>query len=252
MKQSNLLTLIDTYLSVTDDNLDDRRTTYIAATYNSTAIEECTLTESEVENLLTNGIPTADKPFEHHLMVFDHHQALEFVMQAALARREFTLEFVKELSSKVMRNTGGVVNTPLGSYDVSRGELRLSTVWAGKHLFPDFKKVPELMARFCNSVSERMKTVTSTNDKLDLAFKAHFEFVSIHPFRDGDGRTSRLIMNYILSYFDLPFFIVSVQDRPSYIRSIEASWEKSDASSFLEFMYEQYYQAIQNRIEKTE
>ena len=53
-----------------------------------------------------------------------------------------------------------------------------------------------------------MEQELTVEEKLQLSFSTHFDLVSIHPFYDGNGRTSRLLMNFIQQYFHLPLAIV--------------------------------------------
>ena len=165
--------------------IDFGKYSYYAITHHSTSIEGSTLTESQVVNLLEYGKPSTNKPFEHHLMVVDHFHALQFVVGEAEKKRQLSSEFIQEISALVMKNTGSVVNTALGNYNIAGGEFRLGTVRAGTRTFPDYKKVPGLVTQLCKETSEKLKTVQTFEEKCDLAFHVHFQLVSIHPFGDG-------------------------------------------------------------------
>jgi len=71
-------------------------------------------------------------------------------------------------------------------------------------------------------------------------FKVHFDFVSIHPFGDGNGRASRLLMNFVQCYFGLPLSIVFKQDRIKYINALEDARSKENLKPFYDFMNKQY------------
>lgn len=60
------------------------------------------------------------------------------------------------------------------------------------------------MAVLTGELRERMPLVTTLREQLALAFEAHQRLVSIHPFNGGNGRTSRLLMNYVQRYYDQP------------------------------------------------
>lgn len=93
-----------------------------------------------------------------------------------------------------------------------------------------------------------MQLAKSDEDKLLLAFNTHFELVSIHPFGDGNGGISRLMMNYILTYFELPMTIVFKQDRIKYIDALEVARNKEDNTIFFKFMFAQYEKFIKKEI----
>lgn len=240
--------LIDEYRKRSKGVIDFSKYSYYAITHHSTSIEGSTLTESQVINLLEYGKPAANKPFEHHSMVVDYFHTLQFVLAEAENKRPISSEFIQEIGSKVMKNTGGVVNTILGNYNIANGEFRLGTVRAGTRTFPDYKKVPELVTRLCVETNEKLKTALTFEEKCNLAFQVHFQFVSIHPFGDGNGRTSRLLMNYIQAWFGLPLSIVYKQDRIRYINALEAARDKETDEPFLNFMYSQYSKFLKKEI----
>jgi Fic family protein len=78
-------------------------------------------------------------------------------------------------------------------------------------------------------------------DIYDLAFDAHFKLVSIHPFADGNGRTSRLLMNYILAYHELPLAILYAEDKQNYYAALEKARreEPENLQPVRDFMYSQ-------------
>ncbi len=250
MKLSELETLIKEYKLLSKGIVDANKYAYYAMTHHSTSIEGSTLTESQVINLLEDGKPTPNKPFEHHQMVYDHYKALLFVIELAKNKEKLSPILIQKIASEVMKNTGGFVNTIVGKYDISKGEYRLSGVRAGNRLFPDYKKVPELMTKLCNEVNAKLKTAKTLEDKCQLAFKIHFDFVSIHPFGDGNGRTARLLMNYIQTYFDIPLSIVFKQNKIKYVNTLELAIKKDDLQVFYDFMFSQYFKFLKKEIKE--
>jgi Fic family protein len=83
---------------------------------------------------------------------------------------------------------------------------------------------------------------------LELSFAAHFDLVTIHPFYDGNGRTSRLLMNYIQAYYKLPLAIVYKEDRAEYFQALTQSRKKEDTGVFLKFMKGQYKKLLSTEI----
>ena len=77
-------------------------------------------------------------------------------------------------------------------------------------------------------------------EQLKISFWAHFNLVSIHPFVDGNGRVSRLIMNFVQEYFNLPLSIVFKEDKVDYFNALESARLKNDISVFYSFMFSQY------------
>ena len=246
MKIQEIETLIQQFQYLAQGRVDFHKYAYYAITHHSTAIEGSTLTENQVVDLLEYGKTVPDKPFSHHLMAYDHFRALEFVVDQAeklrggLDKAKVTITFLQEIAAHVMQGTGGQVNTILGTYDTSKGDLRLSSVRAGSRSFPDAKKVPDLLKSLCQDTNARILTAATVEQKLQTTFKAHFDLVSIHPFGDGNGRSSRLLMNFIQTLLRIPMSVVFVSDRFQYIEALERARREEDLAPFYDFMLDQH------------
>lgn len=236
------------YKTLSKGVFDYKKYAYYAVTHHSTTIEGSTLTESQVINLLELGKTAPNKPFEHHQMVFDHYKALEFTLSIAKEKRNLTVNLIQEIASLVMKNTGAIVNTVMGTYYIANGDFRLSSVRAGSRLFPDYKKVPGLIDKLCKELNSGLKNAKTFKQKCELAFKIHFDFVSIHPFGDGNGRTARLLMNFVQEYFNLPLSIVFKQDKIKYINALELTRKKEDLQPFYDFMFNQYSKFMKKEV----
>ncbi|TAH17817.1 MAG: Fic family protein [Cytophagales bacterium] len=252
MKIIDIEKLVHTYSHLSKGVVDFKKYTYYALTHHSTSIEGSTLTESQVINLLEYGKTATNKPYEHHQMVSDHYLALQYVVAEAQKKSLLNVIFIKEIGAQVMKNTGGFVNTVIGVYDISKGDFRLGSVRAGTRTFPDYAKVPMLIANLCKQVNDflQSKNEITFAQKCELAFQVHFDFVSIHPFGDGNGRTARLLMNYIQAFFGLPLSIVYKQDRIKYINALEQSRNHEEMSYFYNFMYLQYAKFLKENIKE--
>ncbi|MDP5201981.1 Fic family protein [Flavobacterium sp. DG2-3] len=224
----------------------------ISISHHSTKIEGSTLTELETQILLDNGLTPKGKPVNDTFMVTDHFNALHFIIEKARNKTPITIELIKEINSYVMKNTGGLYNTVFGEVDASKGMFRKGNVTAGVSYFPNYDKVERLTNDLIGFINEKMKTNLSVDEKLNLSFDAHFNLVSIHPFYDGNGRTSRLLMNYIQAFYDVPLAIVNSEDKQEYIQALIDTREKEDIGIFREFMKKQYEEYLLNEIKKFE
>ena len=97
----------------------------------STAIEGSTVTEIENQLLFDEGITAKGRSLQEQMMNLDLKAAYERSMQLAHQHTDFSIEMLKELSAIVMKNTGASYNTAQGSFDASKGDLRLVGVTAG-------------------------------------------------------------------------------------------------------------------------
>jgi len=229
--------------------IDYEKFCMISIVWHSTKIEGCTLTETETKVLLEQNITAGGKPLTDHLMVKDHFDAFLFIKQAALSKRIFSTEFIQEVNAAVMKHTGSIHNTALGNFDSSKGDLRLLQVYVDKKYFPSYQKVPELLNLFCEAVNERLEAVKD-DEISNLASDVHYNFINIHPFVDGNGRTARLLMNYILLYHHQPLLKIFTEDRVAYIDALNETEEKSNLAIFRKFITNQYCKFLQLEIDK--
>jgi Fic family protein len=220
--------------------LDFEKFNHYAIVHHSTTIEGSTLTDTEVQLLLDEGITPKGKPLQHSLMSIDHFKALKFIVECANKRKPITPELICSINAMVLKQTGGIYNTPFGTVDASNGEYRKGNVRAGNSYFVNYDKVPLLVEQLCQKLMELLSLGLNKSEALNLSFDAHFDLVSIHPFYDGNGRTSRLLMNYIQQYCGLPLGIVFKEDKVAYFEALVQSREMEDITIFRNFMLEQY------------
>ncbi|MBI3137844.1 MAG: Fic family protein [Sphingobacteriales bacterium] len=231
-----------------DEVMDHKKFSAYALTHHSTTIEGSTLTEAETTLLLDEGITPKGKPLEHSLMVKDHNEALKLVITSALKKKAVTVPFIQAINASVLKSTGKTYNTPLGTVDASKGEFRKGNVTAGGYYFPGYDKVERLTTQLVQHLNLKIAKENSIIGQTELSFAAHFDLVSIHPFYDGNGRTSRLLMNYIQAYYRLPLGIVHKEDRADYFEALTDARKKEDLSVFLNFMKAQYSKQLQQEI----
>lgn len=109
-----------------------------------------------------------------------------------------------------------------------------------------------MVTRLCDGINKKLSSPGLIIEKLNCCFDAHFDLVTVHPFYDGNGRTSRLLMNYLQLYFNLPPGIVFKEDKASYFETLQQTRKQEDISIFRHFMFAQYAKYLQQEIEKFE
>lgn len=217
-------------------------------THHSTRIEGSTLTELDTRLLLEKGITPAGKPLEHANMAKDHSEALKFVLSKSEIKAPITESFIKEIAAKVNHTTGKVTHTVLGKFDDSKGDYRLANAFAGTDYFLAFNKIAEYTSRLCHELETRIKNVKGIEEVYNFAFDAHYYLVEIHPFGDGNGRTARLLMNFIQAYHKLPLTLVFAEDKKDYIQALKASRGEGNTNAIRTFMGNQAMKYFENEI----
>lgn len=186
-------------------------------TYNSNAIEGNTLTQSETELVLTKGITIGGKTLQEHLEVVGHKEAIDYI--ETLAQQDIIIgEWeIKQIHNLILRK---IHPDEAGSYRT------LDVMAAGtNYLYPPHYLLSQLMRNFV--------TWLNSDDALQLhpveyAITAHYRFVSIHPFRDGNGRTARLLMNLLLMRRGYPIVVIDNQIRNDYINALAYGQQNQD------------------------
>jgi Fic family protein len=248
-----ILNLIEKYNDLgIADVIDHDRFNLISIDHHSTRIEGSTLTEVETQVLINEGRTPNGKPLEESLMVTDHHAALLFTIESARAKKALSISLLQQINALIMKNTGKVYNTMLGTIDSRTGAFRKGNVTAGVSYFPNFDKVERLTNDLVKKLNEAISSPLSLAEQLNLSFDAHFNLVSIHSYYDGNGRTSRLLMNYIQAVYNLPLAIVRSENKAAYIQALIDTRQQENIEIFREFMADEYRNLLQKEIEKFE
>ena len=218
----------------------------------STAIEGSTLTEAEAQMLFDEGLTAKGKPLVYHLMNEDLKKAYELAKEEAKRKEPITSPFLQRLNATLMRTTGSIHNVMGGSFDSSKGEFRLCGVTAGVggRSYMSYQKVPAKVDELCALLQEKQKTVGTFREQYELSFNAHLNLVTIHPWIDGNGRTARLLMNYIQFCYNLFPTKIFKEDREEYISALRQSQEEETNQSFLGFMAGQLKKSLSLEIER--
>ncbi len=233
-----------------DDVIDYNKFCRYAITAHSTQIEGSTLSVEETSLLIDEGLTPKGKPFEHSLIVKDHHNALQLAIKLGKTNTHLSQSVICSINEAVMKNTGQQYNTALGTIDATKGELRKGAVFVQKRYFPAYNKVPALLKKLCYQINEKRLEKLSLRNQIDLSYSAHFNLASIHPHYDGNGRTARLVMNMIQNYFNLPMSIVHKEDKLEYFNALERSRKSEKLEPFKEFMDNQYIKYLSTEIDR--
>ena len=251
--KTSLKEVIDKYNSLgINQQLDyDKFYLYSIITH-STAIEGSTVTEVEAQLLFDEGITSSKRTITEQMMNLDLKNAYEKSFEYAKNHEKLTVEMLCKLSSILMQNTGTEYNTIAGSFSSAKGELRLVNVSAGRggKSYLAWQKVPDRLQKTCDYLNRCRSEIDKNNieEIYKLSFEAHYLLVSIHPWADGNGRMSRLVMNMIQKEFDVIPSIVKKENRVEYIQSLASSQVKDDMQDFMDFMMNHHIQNLLQQI----
>ena len=257
MKTSNpnmdfLQTLAEYHRLGIADQIDYKKFYLYSIITHSTAIEGSTVTEIENQLLFDEGITAPGRTLQEQMMNLDLKAAYEEAQCLAAQHADYSVELLCRLSALVMKNTGSTYNTPLGAFSAANGDLRLVNVTAGfgGRSYLAYQKVPQALQDFCCWLNNERKNL-KTEDILsayDLSFVAHYRLVSIHPWADGNGRMSRLVMNMLQWEFGLVPVKVLKEQKAEYIQALIDTRNQADETVFPSVMLRLHHQNLQAEI----
>lgn len=192
-------------------------------THNSTAIEGNTLSLIQTKAILEDGISVGGKTLREIYEVVNHNKAFGFVKKCVTEGKALDETIIKEIHALLMENilTGGVYRNV---------EVRIS---GAKHKPPVPSEMYHQIKNFYADMPYKVK-----ENAIEFAAWTHAEFVKIHPFVDGNGRTSRMIMNYqLLASGFLPVSIAK-ENRLEYFEALEAYAVEGDLNPFANMIAE--------------
>ena len=234
-----------------EDQVDYQKFYLYSIVTHSTAIEGSTVTEIENQLLFDEGIAAKGRSLTEQMMNVDLKDAYLYAFRIASENPTYTPQLLQQLSALVMRRTGSEYSTIAGLFDSSKGKFRLCNVSAGigGRSYLAYNKVPQAVEDFCKWLNEEIANI----DKTDIAacyrlsFETHFRLVTIHPWVDGNGRTTRLVMNMIQLQLGLVPSIVRREDKGEYIQSLVDSRENEDSTIAQDVMLRHHIANITRR-----
>jgi Fic family protein len=212
-------------------------------TYNSNAIEGNTLTFGETSFFLREGLTSEGKPLKDFLEAKNHAEAIDILESVVRDKPELTEFFIKSLHGILLKGMGDTVakgadgkliNKKLHIGEYKKQPNHVLTASGQMHhyceplLVPD--KMQKLLAWYNSEEAQKLSAI-------ERGALLHYKFVTIHPFDDGNGRMSRLLMNLTLMQEGLPPCIIKNKHRKEYIEILElVQREGGDKEEFILFI----------------
>ncbi|KRZ21508.1 Adenosine monophosphate-protein transferase FICD [Trichinella pseudospiralis] len=201
------------------------REAYFSHIYHTVAMEGNTMNFVQTKSLLETRMAIGGKSIMEHNEILGMDAALRFVNQSLIHRiGSLTVEDILDIHRRVL----GFVDP------VESGRFRTHQVYIGSFE----PSSPENIEKEVDELLEWLNSDTAMSiHPVELAALLHYKFVVIHPFVDGNGRTSRLLMNLILMQAGFPPVIIRVEDRLQYYESLKLANE-GDLRPFVRFIAE--------------
>lgn len=194
-------------------------------TYDTNRIEGSKLTFRETSDLLERGLAPKSKPLadikeaESHEKVF--YEMLEF-------KKDISLQAILLWHKKLFENT---------KKDIAGMIRKHQVAISGSRFMPPSPIEVEVLLREFFRWHAKSKTKLHP---IELAALVHLKFVTIHPFADGNGRISRLLMNFILHKHGYPLLNIPYEKRSGYYRALERAQLKNMDAVFVQWFIKRY------------
>lgn len=201
----------------------------IEYTYDSNRIEGNTLTLQETALVVNEGVTISGKSMREHLEAINHAQAVEYIKEVAKGDTPIDERTIKDLHALVLH---GIDRENAGRYRTVSVMISGST-----HTPPQ----PYLIAPQMEAFLLRLAELEGQGvHPVLIAAYLHDELVRIHPFIDGNGRTSRLLMNlYLLRHgYTLVNLKGSNEAKIGYYKALEASHVEQRPEAFQKLVIE--------------
>jgi Fic family protein len=194
--------------------------------FESNRIEGNTLTLRETDLVINEGLTVSGKSMREHLEAINHVEAIGYIKQ--LVDRNFNIN-ERELLSVHNLILRGILPEDAGRYRKVQVMIKGSS-----HMPPQ----PYLVAKQMEDYFIWMDQQKNKLHPVVLAAELHERLVTIHPFIDGNGRTSRLIMNFILLQHG--YVIANIkgdyETRMKYYQTLETAQTTNNKEDFILFV----------------
>lgn len=219
--------------------------------YHSNNLEGNTLTYGETKALILFGITAQGKPLKDHFEITGHDEAIKWVLEIVKQDRPITEGFIRELHKLVLKEPYEVdAITPegnptkkkvnVGVYKSTANHVKTKTGEIFRFATPE--ETPAMM-------SDLIRWYQAKADQKDinpilLAAEFHYKYIRIHPFDDVNGRTARILMNFILMQFNYPPVIIKTEDKESYFGALRQA-DAGLIEPFVEYISENLNRSLE-------
>jgi Fic family protein len=197
----------------------------IKFTYNTQRIEGSTLTLKETGNLLENGITPSSKSMSD-VKEAEAHKKIFFEMLDY--DKDLNLQILLKWHKELMQNTKEDIAGKIRNHEVAISQSKFNP--------PMHLELDILLREFFEWYNKKKNNL----HPVELAALVHLKFVTIHPFSDGNGRMSRLMMNFVLRKNKFPFLDIPYTKRTGYYNALERAQTKKDENIFVQWFFRRY------------
>lgn len=190
--------------------------------FNSNSMEGNTLTIEETRSVMVGNLDVHQKPIKDVLEMKGHDEVITDILKIGKGELRLSEKRIKDIHSAIMHEENPEGKSKIGQWKQQANEIINSK--GEKYLFVAPELVPERMHDLLNRTNAAIDAIQSNNKNaphpIDVALKFHLEYLEIHPFYDGNGRTARILTNLILIALGYTPFWITKSERSIYYNYI--------------------------------
>lgn len=214
--------------------------------YHSNVMEGSSLTQQETRSIMMGNVTVSGKPIKDVLEMQGHDQLVIKLLGMAKGELNLSEARIREVHGAIVHEDDPAKQAQVGQWK-KEGNYLLN--FKGERFdFPPPEAVPEAMHKLLDRTKADIERIErSAKDAPHpalLAFRFHLDYVSIHPFHDGNGRTARIFCNLLLMRFGFPPVVIRVDEKETYNRYLaEVQAYGASPDLFFGFMAERLIRA---------
>lgn len=226
----------------------EKRHIYLTITNQTLVLDGLAMTEFQIAQLIEYDRATPNRSFSEQLLTFDFYNTLQYVLNVSTLELPVTPEFIKQIASMVMKNTGKNVYSNWGNINTANGDYRKTPARIISNICPDQQLISRMMISMCEETNREIVRAVSLEDQLKAAFNLHYKLLRIQPFGEGNFRVAILMMNYVLSMFNVPMSTVFKTDEARYNLLLDQLLKLDKVVPFQRFMNVQLCRLLREEI----
>lgn len=201
--------------------------------YHSTTIEGYAISPEEVEAAILGTGAKGKESFEklkNKMAIIGHSRAFEYVIRKVredFDKAKISEDLISEIYFQLFKPSADA--KIIDQFDLLGFRKTKVYLRGSRYVPPSYEKVPDLMKSFVSLINGMENSIVK-------AILAHYFFVSIHPYPDGNGRCGRLLMNYLLAASGYHWITITVDKRDIYFRALQKGQLDSDILPFAKFI----------------
>lgn len=215
--------------------------------FNSNSMEGNTLTIEETRSVMVGNLEVHQKPIKDVLEMKGHDEVISEILKIGKGEIRLSERRIKDIHLGIMHEEDLERKKKIGNWKPENNEIFNHK--GEKYTFVDWELVPERMHDLLNKTNAAIDAIQANSKNaphpIDVALQFHLEYLEIHPFYDGNGRTARILTNLILIALGYTPFWITKEERSIYYNFI------SDIQSYGGDK-EAFYQYVAGLIERSE